>query len=93
MPRLQKRELLALREMFADVLDVCRVACSKDIGWKNAGDALAYPHQLQARHLRLCHTQARLDLLPCVALRMTPALTWLHRRRATRSGCARSCKT
>jgi hypothetical protein len=52
-PRLQKREPVALREMFADVLDVCRVACSKDIVWANSDDALAYPHQLQARHFAL----------------------------------------
>jgi signal transduction histidine kinase len=44
---LQERQRLNPRALFSDVLDVCRVACCKDITWSNEGDAIA--EELEAR--------------------------------------------
>jgi hypothetical protein len=49
----QRRERVHPRTLFADVLDVCRTACTKDIVWLNEGDAAAFPETLEGDPERL----------------------------------------
>jgi hypothetical protein len=49
----RKRDALHPVALFADVLDVCRVACSKDIAWSNEARAGEYPATLEGNPERL----------------------------------------
>jgi hypothetical protein len=49
----RKRDALHPVALFADVLDVCRVACSKDIAWSNEAHAGEYPATLEGNPERL----------------------------------------
>jgi hypothetical protein len=46
---LHDREPLDVRALLADVLDVCRVGCLKDITWLNEHDAVGIPAVLEVR--------------------------------------------
>jgi hypothetical protein len=49
----RKRDALHPVALFADVLDVCRVACSKDIAWSNEAHTGEYPATLEGNPERL----------------------------------------
>ncbi len=50
MGELRTRELCNLLEKFADVLEICRIACSKEIAWVNELEArLHVPAELEVR--------------------------------------------
>jgi hypothetical protein len=63
--RMQARQRLNPRAIFADVLDVCRVACCKDIAWVNEGDAVNEELEARAAAARICQPSNALtcDLL------------------------------
>ncbi len=76
--QLRKREPVALLDLFADVLGVCRVACSKELLWANQPDAAALPEALEGNPERLRHILLNVAVVAATLAGAQPVRAELH---------------